>query len=100
MSLKNIQMTDFYRSLHDRGLTTDNIAERIGVSGGAVRRLLANHRKRRGPIWRAIIGLLNEKERKLLLDTSRVEQCSTCNTKHPVFTDAVREALRKPAQRS
>lgn len=56
----------FYNALHERGVKTDQIAKEIGVSGGAVRRLIGGHRKRRGPIWNQLLGKLTPREIELL----------------------------------
>ena len=75
--LKPQPLTEFYRSLRARGLTTDTLAASLGVSGGAVRRILGGHR-RKGPLWTRLAPLLNAREIQLLRD---VEQCSAWNTK-------------------
>jgi transposase len=86
------EMREFYLKLHSRGLGTKEIATQLGVSGGAVRRLLGNLRPRRGPIWRGILALLTAEEISLLFS---VEQRATWNArqlaKRPVWT-AVKEA--------
>jgi hypothetical protein len=91
--IKPLPLTEFYRSLHARGESTDTLAIKLGVSGGAVRRLFAGLR-RRGPLWRRLEQLLNDKERQLLRD---VEQCSAWNAKRtakrPVWTPEKAKAL-------
>lgn len=76
--LKPQALIEFYWSLHARGKTTELLAEDLGVSGGAVRRLISGHRKRRGPIWANLSKILTPAERELL---AQVEQSSTWNTK-------------------
>lgn len=63
---KPSELFAFYDSLHRRGITTDSLALKLNVSGGAVRRLISNLRPRRGPIWRGLLSLLNDGERTLL----------------------------------
>lgn len=73
---KPIELAAFYRSLHHRGMTTTILAAQLGVSGGAVRRLIGSMRARRGLIWRGLNELLTERERALL---ATVEQSATWN---------------------
>jgi hypothetical protein len=75
MGIKPTSLTEFYRSLRARGMTTDLLAEEIGRSGGAVRRVIGGLR-RRAPWWSRFEALLTERERELLGD---VEQCPTWN---------------------
>lgn len=93
--LKPAPMADFYRALHARGATTDTLARDLGVSGGVVRRLLAGHRRRRGPTWQRLATRLTERERALLED---VEQCATWNVRaarRPRWAPEKAAALRR-----
>ena len=85
--LKPIPLQEFYRSLHGRGLTTDLLAQDLGVSGAKLRKLIVCLQPRRGLAWRGLLERLNERERALLLS---VEQCETWNirqrAKRPVWT--------------
>jgi hypothetical protein len=85
--LKPIGLQEFYRSLHGRGLTTDLLAQDLGVSGAKLRKLIVCLQPRRGLAWRGLLERLNERERTLLLS---VEQCETWNmrqrAKRPVWT--------------
>lgn len=76
--IKPTPLVDFYNSLHERGKNTELLAEEIGCSGGAVRRLISGHRKRRGPIWHCLRLVLTPAECACL---DKVEQSSTWNTK-------------------
>lgn len=69
-------LTEFYDSLHRRGVDTESLAFELDVSGGAVRRLLAGLRPRRGPIWKGILARLTPAEITLL---ETAEQCPTWN---------------------
>jgi hypothetical protein len=73
--LKPTALSDFYRKLHARGESTATLAEKLGVSGGAVRRLTGGFR-RRGPLWKRLTALLTDDERALL---DYVERCTTWN---------------------
>jgi DNA-binding CsgD family transcriptional regulator len=75
--IKPLPLTEFYRALHARGVRTQDLADALGVSGGAVRRLLAGLR-RKGGLWRRLEALLTARERALLAD---VEQCSAWNNR-------------------
>jgi hypothetical protein len=92
--MKPLPLTEFYRSLRARGATTDTLAAALGVSGGAVRRILGGHR-RKGHLWPKLARLLTERELRLLAD---VEQCAAWNTrraaKRPRWTPALADALR------
>lgn len=81
MGIRPQQTTELYRKLHARGMTTQRLANEIGCSGGAVRRLISGHRKPAGPIWRRMQQLLTREELALLNAT--VEQFSTWNMKKP-----------------
>lgn len=76
--LKPLALREFYWSLHDRGEDTATLASKCGVSGGAVRRLITGHRRRRGALWTSLREKLTPRERSLL---SEVEQSSTWNTR-------------------
>lgn len=75
--IKPIDLTEFYRLLHGRGLSTEILAERIGVSGGTVRKLIGGFKPRRGAVWVAILRRLTPGEKALLF---RVEQSPTWNS--------------------
>lgn len=77
--IKPLPLVEFYWSLRGRGMTTGKLAEEIGCSGGAVRRLIGHHRRRRGTIWHCLRLLLTSEECALL---GKVEQSSTWNTKN------------------
>jgi hypothetical protein len=74
--IKPSELTEFYRSLHGRGMTTDSLAEQLDVSGSQVRKLIGMHAPRGGATWRFLLGLLTPEETKLLL---AMEQSSTWN---------------------
>lgn len=76
--LKPQALTEFYWHLHNRCVTTEDLARRLGVSGGAVRRLITGHRRREGPLWKNLQTILTASERILLAE---VEQSSTWNTR-------------------
>lgn len=85
--IKPIALTEFYRSLHARGESTESLARKLNVSGAVVRKLIGLLKPRRGHVWRALLALLTERERGLLVT---VEQCSAWNNrqraKRPVWT--------------
>lgn len=81
--LKPLALTQFYASLHDRGVTTTVLADAVGVSGGAIRRLITGHRRRKGPTWENLCQWLTPREIGLL---NTVEQSSTWNVKQPLWT--------------
>jgi hypothetical protein len=72
--IKPIELTQFYASLHARGLTTDTLAAHLGVSGAKLRKMIGLLQRRRGIAWKGLLGLLTEREKSLLL---HVEQSST-----------------------
>jgi hypothetical protein len=94
--IKPAPLTEFYRSLKERGVRTEDLAATLGVSGGAVRRILGGHR-RKGPLWRRLAPLLSERERQLMAD---VEQCSAWNmkrlSKRPHWTPEKSALLAQP----
>lgn len=63
--LKPPQMSDFYRSLRGRGVTTEILADLIGVSRPTLCRVL-NGGRRRGPVWAKVEPLLTPQELGLL----------------------------------
>ncbi len=75
--IKDQALTEFYRSLHGRGMKTAQLAEKLEVSGGTVRKLIGMHAPRGGATWRFLLALLTEKERELL---QSMEQSSTWNS--------------------
>ncbi len=85
--IKPLPLTEFYRSLHARGETTEGLAAKLNVSGAVVRKLIGLLKPRRGCTWRGLQALLTERERQLL---ATVEQCSAWNirqrAKRPVWT--------------
>lgn len=74
--IKPIELTQFYASLHARGLKTDTMAAGLGVSGAKLRKMIGLLQRRRGIAWRGFLALLTEREKALLL---HVEQCSAWN---------------------
>lgn len=74
---KPTPLQDFYTSFHNRGLTTDLLAEFVGRSRVTVTRML-NGSRRRGPIWPKIESQLTAKEIALL----DVAHSVTWNTKN------------------
>lgn len=76
-ALKPTALTEFYRSLHARGESTDSLALKLNVSRPVVCKLIGLLKRRRGRTWAALLALLTERERALLLS---VEQCSTWRT--------------------
>jgi len=91
--IKPQALTELYRSLHARGLTTEIMAAGLGVSGGALRRMISGHRAPRGPIWKGFLELLTTPELQLI---ASVEQSSTWNRRRrPIWTP---EVARKIAQ--
>lgn len=91
--IKPAALTEFYASLHDRGVTTDILADAVGVSGGAIRRLITCHRRRRGPTWDNLCLWLTAREIQLL---ETVEQSSTWNMKQPLWTPEKAQRLAPP----
>lgn len=98
--IKPLALTEFYRSLKARGVTTDDLAERIGVSGATVRKLIGLLKRRRGLAWRRLQSHLTDREKQLLAD---VEQCSAWNIrqseKRPKWTYETVETLRETYRR-
>lgn len=93
--IKPQPLTEFYRALHARNESTDTLAAALGVSGGAVRRVLGGLR-RRGHLWRRLVPLLTDRERTLL---ANVEQCSAWNARpaarhRPTWTAEKAESLK------
>ena len=68
--LKPQPLTEFYRSLAARGLSTQILAETLGVSTATLSRKIAGCRARRGLAWRGLWELLNEREKSLLEQVS------------------------------
>lgn len=96
--IKPLPLVEFYRALHARGETTTTLAASLGVSGGAVRRVLAGLR-RRGPLYHRLERLLTPRERALL---AHVEQCSAWNSRpaalhRPRWTPATAARLHAAA---
>jgi hypothetical protein len=83
--IKPIALTEFYRSLHARGESTENLARQLNVSGAVVRKLIGLLKRRRGLAWEGLLRLLTERERELL---AHVEQCSAWN---------IRQRAKRPA---
>lgn len=98
--IKPHALTEFYRSLHDRGLSTEILGEQIGVSGATIRKLIGMLKRRRGLTWRRLQNHLTERERQLLAD---VAQCSPWNNrqegKRPRWTRETVETLRETYRR-
>jgi hypothetical protein len=74
--LKPQPLTEFYRSLRARGVTTDDLGARLDISGSTVRKLFGLLKRRRGLVWRQLQAHLTDREKQLLAD---VEQCSAWN---------------------
>lgn len=85
--IKPLPLTEFYRALRARGVSSDSLAVDLGVSGGCVRRLIGGLRVRRGPTWRGLLGKLQPRELELLMRAADVEQCSAWN---------LRQAAKRP----
>ncbi len=85
--IKPIALTEFYRSLHARGESTEGLAKQLNVSGAVVRKLIGLLKRRQGLVWTGLLALCTERERELL---TTVEQCSAWNIrqqrKRPVWT--------------
>lgn len=98
--IKPQSLTEFYRSLKARGVTTDDLALRVGVSGSTVRKLIGLLKRRRGLVWQRLQNHLTERECQLLAD---VEQCSSWNirqtAKRPKWTYETVETLRETYRR-
>lgn len=110
-ALKPLELAQFYRLLHERGESSETLAEKLNISPAVVRKLIGLLKPRRGMVWKGLLKLLTEEEKRLLLT---VEQCSAWNIsqskKRPVWTaekvaglaetysgkfDAERDRLRK-----
>ncbi len=76
--IKPQPLTEFYRSLHARGESTDSLARQLGVSGAKLRKLIGLLQRRSGLAWKGLLSRLTERERALLLS---VEQCSSWNNR-------------------
>lgn len=74
--LRPVEMDQFYHRLHDRGLSTTELARMVGRNACTVSRVLSGSR-RKGPLWRRLSALLTEEERQLL----HVAECSAWNKK-------------------
>ncbi len=70
------ELSQFYRSLHVRGLDTATLAQRIGVTRPALTRVL-NGSRRQGPIFKRVAPYLLPEELRLL----HVAHSSTWNTR-------------------
>lgn len=85
--IRPIELTEFYRSLHARGETTDQLAQKLNASPATLRKMIGLLKRRRGVVWIGFLALLTERERELL---AKVEQCSAWNIrqakKRPKFT--------------
>jgi len=86
--IKPIALTEFYRSLHARGESTESLALQLTVSGTVVRKLIGLLKRRQGCAWDGLLRLLTPREKELL---STVEQCSAWNNrqqaKRPKWTE-------------
>lgn len=69
-AVKPPAMYAFYRALHARGESTENLARQLHVSGAVVRKLLGLLRRRAGPRWLALQALLTAEERQLLVEAA------------------------------
>lgn len=63
--MKEQALTEAYRMMHGRGVTTQSIAEAICTSRAYVSRVLTGH-ERRGATWRRVRALLTPPEIALL----------------------------------
>jgi DNA transposition AAA+ family ATPase len=63
--LKPPQLTDFYRSLDRRGVTTDSLAKELNISRPTLCRIF-NGGRRRNWQWEKVKALLTAEEVKLL----------------------------------
>lgn len=84
---KPLALTEFYRSLHARGETTDALARKLTTSPATLRKMISLLKRRRGVVWTSFLALLTDRERQLVTE---VEQCSAWNIqqakKRPHFT--------------
>lgn len=74
--IKPLPLTEFYRSLRARGVTTQQLADELMVSGGTIRKLIGCLKRRRGATWQGLLLRLTPRECALLF---AVEQCSAWN---------------------
>src|SRR6185437_8383075 len=74
--LRPVELDQFYRRLHDRGLSTTALALQVGRNACTVSRVL-NGSRRKGPLWRRLSALLTIEEKQLL----HVAESSTWNKK-------------------
>lgn len=92
--IKPLELTEFYRSLHARGESTNGLANQLNASPAVVRKLIGMLRRRRGMVWDGLLRLLTDREKALLLD---VEQCSAWNVaqvaKRPKWTSEKAAAI-------
>lgn len=72
--LRPIELTEFYRSLHARGESTESLAVAVHLSAPVLRKMIVLLKPRRGRPWTAFLDRLTERERELILT---VEQRST-----------------------
>jgi hypothetical protein len=86
-ALKPLELAQFYRLLHERGESSETLAQKLNASPAVVRKLIGLLKRRRGMVWDGLIKLLTAEEKRLLL---AVEQSSAWNIsqskKRPVWT--------------
>jgi hypothetical protein len=76
----------FYRSLHQRGVTTEALAAQLHVSGAVVRKLIGMLRQRKGRAWDSLQALLTPDERQLLAQAQATAAWSAVQAvKRPVW---------------
>lgn len=90
--LRPVEMDQFYRRLHGRGLDTAGLADLVNASRPAVTRVL-NGARRRGPLWLKVAAHLQPAEIALL----DVAHCHPWNNKRvekrPKWTPEKAEAF-------
>lgn len=74
--IKPLPLTEFYRSLHARGETSESLAQKLNVSRSVLCKMIGLLKRRRGRAWEHLQTLLTDRERRLLSD---VAQCSSWN---------------------
>jgi transcriptional regulator with XRE-family HTH domain len=72
--IKPLELNQFYRKLHARGMTTTKLAELVGRARPTLSRVLNGYR-RRGPVWLRIRQHLTPDEIALLDSAMRSSDC-------------------------
>jgi hypothetical protein len=97
---KPVEMYEFYRSLHARGVTMTDLAKRLNVSRSVLAKLVTLLKRRRGKTWDALLALLTDKERDLLKCAAASEEWnSRQQQKRPRWSRDVVETLRETYRR-